>query len=174
MFPPQPAGNQHFWTVSLHCREEGLASKTGAFDDAIALDMPHHQWLGPLLHQLRSTLAPDSLLVDIEAHDYNNAFRTAAQRLGLPRIDQAVPYQLRHAGASDGKTSGRRRLAEVKLRGRWSSDRSVAHYAKGGRTADQISRLAPKVVRHAAVCHERLGEILALRSPPCEWREAKA
>ncbi len=132
--------------------------------------MPHHQWLGPLLQQFRSSLPPDTLLVDIEAHDYNNAFRTAAQRLGLPRIGQAVPYQLRHAGASDDMVSGRWRLAEVKLRGRWSSDRSVARYAKGGRIADQISRLAPNLARHAAVCHERLGEILALRSPPCEWR----
>ena len=54
-------------------------------------------------------------------------------------------------------------LAEAKRRGRWAHDRSLKRYAKGGRLAEQMSRLTPTVQARCYTCHARLGEILRAR-----------
>ena len=50
-------------------------------------------------------------------------------------------HQLRHAGPSYDHVIGRLSLEEIKLRGRWESDRSVARYKKSGRINEQVAKL---------------------------------
>ena len=80
---PQAMLGQRFWTLSLNLREEGLASKTGAFDDALPFDLPDMQWMNEILASLKRAARPAERLVGVTAVQYNRLFREACQRVGL-------------------------------------------------------------------------------------------
>ncbi|CAK0908201.1 unnamed protein product [Prorocentrum cordatum] len=89
-------------------------------------------------------------------------------------------YLLRHSGASRDFANQLRPLSEVKRRGRWMSEASVRRYEKGGRLAEQFSKLPPDLEKHALRCHRALPEVLlgGRAAPPfqarsrrgCSWR----
>jgi hypothetical protein len=70
-------------------------------------------------------------------------------------------YMFRHAGASTDFALKLRPLAEIKLRGRWKSDASLRRYEKGGRLADQLQRLPPRLRTHAKRCADCVDNVLA-------------
>ena len=130
----------------MHPQEDGLASKVGVSDACLAFDEPEHQWIDSVFRGLKTSLPPNALLCSV----YNKCFKEAATRIGLSQRDFVVPYQLRHAGAADDLLSKRR-----PARGRW------CWYAKGGRLAEQLSRLPPGLIAHARDCHKHVGRILS-------------
>eukprot|EP00973_Karenia_brevis_P086983 12061932-Karenia_brevis.AAC.1 len=73
-------------------------------------------------------------------------FKRVAKLLGVTPLP--VPHQLRHAGASADRAQNRRPLAEVKKRGRWASDRSVARYNKENRINQALASLSSKVLNY--------------------------
>ena len=75
----------------------------------------------------------------------------------------AVPYQARHSGASLDAARGLRSRAEIKARGRWASDRSVARYESKARVAESSDCLPKPRLQHLQLCEHRLEELLCGR-----------
>ncbi len=55
-------------------------------------------------------------------------------------------YSMRHGGASADIASHRRTLEQVKVRGRWASDRSLLRYRKEGRAVLEVLKFGPECV----------------------------
>lgn len=75
----------------------------------------------------------------------------------------AVPYQARHSGASIDAALGLRSRVEIKARGRWKSDRSVARYESKARIAESVDALPKAMLYHLQACHRHLEELLCQR-----------
>ena len=86
--------------------------------------------------------------------------QVAASRLRLPSTMNVVMYMLRHIGASTDFALKHRSLAEIKLRGRWRGDQSLRRYEKGGRLAEQLSRLPEKLRAHVVRCAKLVNSVL--------------
>ena len=89
--------------------------------------------------------------------DFVRGFRKAALRIGLRRV---VPYQCRHSGASIDRANKHRCMMEVKKRGRWRSDSSIARYEKAGRLAQVQSDMQPHVLDFCRVADKHLEELV--------------
>eukprot|EP00973_Karenia_brevis_P067713 9420352-Karenia_brevis.AAC.1 len=82
--------------------------------------------------ELEKYMLPNSTNLDKE-------FQRAAEALQLkPR---PVLHQLRHSGPSADRAEKLRTLLEIKHRGRWMADKSVARYNKQGRINQQLDGL---------------------------------
>ena len=165
--PPELAAGNDFAALLLHPFEAGKSSKTGSYDDTVPLDLPEQQPLATTLMAMKKFQPPDDLIFNRSLTELSKLFRTAALRLRLEPLGPPVLYQLRHSGPSHDLAQRRRSLVEVKKRGRWRADASVARYAKGGRLGEQLQRLPVRLVRHCQLCADNLHEILSGRSPPC-------
>ncbi|CAK0856443.1 unnamed protein product [Prorocentrum cordatum] len=104
------------WSLTLHAREHGVASKTQEFDQAQLLDLDRQASLGPALGaMLEARFGPQwrqavlkrpagaaaaPPLFAISTTQAGQAFDRAVQALGLRRVGVVCRYQLRHGGAS--------------------------------------------------------------------------
>ena len=74
---------------------------------------------------------------------YENFFGRANLTLGLQAL-QLCPHVVRHSSASNDSFHKRRTLKEIKKRGRWAADMSVARYEKEGMLLQALKRVTPK------------------------------
>ncbi|CAK0837412.1 unnamed protein product [Prorocentrum cordatum] len=139
------------WSIVVAPQEDYVVSKTGTFDDAIALDSP--SWAGPALEKAAGRRAGEELLLSVEAGLAVSKFRAAATPLGLPGL---CLYQLRHGGASGDLLTKARGLSEIMARGRWLSGVSVRRCAKAG----QVQKLLHALPRDAKLFCEWADENL--------------
>ena len=109
-----------------------LADAVGWERLARALSLGISRGAGRVLGRHGETLADRPLA------DWTAAFLRIATRLGVPLETPAVLYRLRHGGASHDVALQLRSLAEVRKRGCWRSDSSVARYAKPARLSHQL------------------------------------
>mmetsp|Transcript_173469 Transcript_173469/g.556403 ORF Transcript_173469/g.556403 Transcript_173469/m.556403 type:complete len:108 (+) Transcript_173469:504-827(+) len=98
--------------------------KAGEYDESVSLDENSLNWFGPQLAILKSRKKLHEPIFNFGPTQYHRQFTLAAEKLGLA-AHHLVPYALRHAGQSVDAFTGRRKLAEIKARGRWRSDASV-------------------------------------------------
>ena len=152
--PAEDAGIVH-WSLLLFPEEGRKASKTGQFNTSIMVDNPDFPYLSVALRNVKNRLPKNAHLVNLTYLSFAKLFQSALAALQL-LVLEAVPYCLRHSGASMDMLAGRRSTPEIKLRGRWKADASMARYAKGGRLAEQWGRL-PATVK--ATCGQLAGEI---------------
>ena len=146
---PCPEAGRHYsenWGIIVGNAERAEVTKTRQVDDHIVISGTPRWWAPGLLSKLLSKARSDStLLHGLTLPQLEALYRRASVHLGLTGFD-LTPHSARHAGPSSDMLSQARTLAEVKKRGRWSSDKSVARYAKQGRLLLQASRL-PKAVQ---------------------------
>ena len=151
------------WTLVLHPREHNVSSKTGAYDQSLVLaDVELYKPLAPLLHRLRRDRNPDEPLVRMPRPKVLKLLAEGAKAVGVGAL-APVLHSLRHGGPSTDVALGLRGLTEVMKRGCWQSLRSVARYERGGRVAEQLSRLPQHVVASLLVAERSLWTILASR-----------
>ena len=181
--PPVRNRPQHsYYTIVVAPSECEDPTKTGEFDHALALDLPRHALLGPIVER------------HLEAK-FGRGWRTrelASERRGqvsqLKIFDVKTPaimaklkglmqnlkanvgdihlHRLRHAGASHDYITGTRDLKEVRRRGRWLSWRSVRRYEKGARVAGLLHLLGEPLQDHAGKCADNIYRVLSnARSP---------
>ena len=100
-----------------------------------------------------------------------SAFRAELNRLGMNNIVSSL-YGLRHGGASHDSLFQLRESLDVKLRGRWSSDKSMLRYRKAALSQKEASKLAPElnvlattIFDDPAHFFDELGDARALLSP---------
>ena len=153
------------WSLVLHPREDGVASKTHQHDDGLLLDGPNAQLIGQLALLLTQSRAPQELITGVSVVHYREAFKQAVAKAGVGILGP-VPYQLRHSGASRDLNEQTQELAAVKKRGMWQTKRSLQRYLKGRRAAEQFRRLPEHIQRHCKKCQSAIGATLLGVSPP--------
>ena len=161
--PPVPdTGPIHArWSLTTHQHELGISSKTQEFDESLQIDQQQFPFLGPALMTIANGRAQHLPLFPLQQSEYNRLFRQAVVDLPLAALGQVAPYQLRHAGASNDFSSGRRTLIEIQRRGRWRSTASVRRYEEGGRVTEQLRRLPERLRIHGVTCGLHIASIVS-------------
>ena len=163
LVPPVAGGHcsMLLWTLNLHPQEGETPSKTGSWDETLGLgDVELWQWLSTALFaanrwRTRHGIKDHMTIADFDLKAWSSCLCSIALDLGMTQF-KVVLYQLRHGGASFDVAERQRTLPEVKKRGGWRSDASVARYAKPARINQQIHSLS--VNQQAEV--RRLAELL--------------
>ncbi len=121
----EPSQSCPRYALLLHGEAEGQPSKVGLYNESMLLDSPELPWLGAALAVWRRARS-SRMLFDIKLKELREVFAQAQERVRLK--EKYILYQLRHAGPSHDIRSRHRTLADVKRRGRWAADSSVARY----------------------------------------------
>ena len=87
------------WSLVLNPKEKGIASKTGQYDDLVAVDGRLLTILEKPLLMLKSSKRASDFLMPLSAKDFNDLFKQACTHLHL-QVLSPVPYHMRHSGAS--------------------------------------------------------------------------
>ena len=165
LIPPAPLAGLPCWTINLALEEHGKPSKSGKFDEALLLDLPHHQVLNPFLrklHKLRK--GNDTLWIYTQANMIKQ-LTEATSDLGLQPL-QLEWYCARHGGASHDLAMKFRNVSDIKRRLRHASDLTVRHYERSGKLARAV-HLMPKVTLDFGIrIGKELGSILASQRVP--------
>jgi integrase len=154
---PPANGISASWGFLIRSWEAGTPNKVGEFDSSVLWDSPHLAWVGAFFRELRSGRRLDELLWPFSAAELQKQFRGVTVELGLPDL---VPYQLRHSGASWDRLQGYRVLAEVKKRGSWKADRSVARYEKATRVLAEWHKLGAGLKAYCEMCDTGLERLM--------------
>ena len=158
-----------YWSITLHkfVNEESRGSKTKEYDESLLLDLPQHQFLGPVLADLISNRRGGEPLFKFDQGHLTRCFRMVTDELGVK--PQPMLYQLRHSGASMDYINRARDLLGIKRRGRWRADSSLRRYEKGGRLTEQLRKLAPRVRGFCVRSAGRLPAVLCSRLAPSRF-----
>ncbi|CAE8654639.1 unnamed protein product [Polarella glacialis] len=161
------SGPQALWSLTLHPQELETPSKTGTWDETLCLgDVPGWEWIGTALWRHRQLSAKQAVvldstpLADFAQQHWAKQLSTIAAELGVPKENAVGLYRLRHGGASHDVAYKLRCLDEVKKRGAWKTEASVARYAKPARINDQLNKLLPKDLAVIKLLAARLPQLL--------------
>ena len=113
--------------------------------------------MGPALERLKANGEAGRPVWHFGYPECLASFRQVAKKEGMPDL---TPYQTRHSGASIDRFYRWRLLADVKKRGGWRSDKSVARYEKSARLGVQKERRGDGIIAHGKRCIEALEDIL--------------
>ena len=102
--------------ISKHQTSKNAETKAGDFNDSVVLDSREFRWLSPLWTCLQRG-DPEAPLWDFSYPVVVRSLREVGKEMGL---EELVPYQLRHSGASHDRLSGARTQDEARKRGRWN------------------------------------------------------
>ena len=162
---PIPTAGLAFWTITLALEEDGKPTKTGKYDEALLLDLPHHAVLSPWLSMLKAKRQPhESLWIHSQA-EMIKQLNLAARELGLGALNVEW-YCARHGGASHDLQMKLRYVADVKRRLRHVSDLSVRHYERSGKLAKATSLIPPATLQFGAAVGKQLQHVLQTRTLP--------
>ena len=149
------------WSLVINKSDILETSKMGMTDETICLDNKEMPWLGDQLHAYLAKTGT-SRMFNLEYREFMDAWKLVLQQLGLPK-SYAVPYQVRHSGASWDRLKQHRTQLEVKFRGRWKTDASMARYEKHAMVMQKFEEL-PKTLQRQALQAPLLLKQLVQRS----------
>ena len=160
--PPAAVSLKHrgLWSVTLHAFEDELPSKTGEFDESITIDNVEFRWCELMLASLKQRRQDRVKVFNFTHAAWAREFGLACQRAGLGSLGPVVLYQLRHGGATHELVTKAREPVGLQKRGRWRTVASLRRYEKGGRLAEQISRMQPPQLARAEKLIPQIGAIL--------------
>ena len=126
-----------------------------------------HLWLTPFLVALTNRRSPHAPLWIVSGYHIRQDFMEAVQALHLDFL-APCQYALRHGGATHDFLPLQRSLADIKARGHWRSDASVARYAKPTHALKVLKSVHPTVLRYGKFVEESLEAVLHLQvvAPP--------
>ena len=122
-------GKYKKWGLIIAPFDLGVASKNGAFDDAVLIaDIPGFDWIA-LAMKLFMQQREHDLFPACTLAQYEDIITKTARKL---RYSDGVfvPHVLRHSGPSCDHFHGRRDLTAIQRRGRWLAKASVRRYEK--------------------------------------------
>ena len=132
-------------------------AKTGDMQD-VEISDPHVAWLMAVAMRAARERASDdganALVFPCAQHTFRKRFAASAAALGLP--PSIVPHSMRHGGATHDYASGARTAAEIQVRGRWRSDKSMVYYVGQMRSALATLSVPPKSVSSGAAIQQCL------------------
>ena len=141
------------WVIILFPQAGMKRSKVGEADDTVALDSGRMEWMSEVYRVLSNREAGRKIW-DLKYSSFAQAFRRAALNLDL----EAVPYQMRHSGASIDRALSTRSLDSIAKRGRWMAQKSVRRYEKMGRLNETWQELKPKQRTYMEFCEKSLAK----------------
>ena len=110
------------------------------------VDSKEAPWLGRALQCISSVpLAP---LLPTNYQQLTQIWKDTLSRLHLPK-NYAVLHQLRHSGASWDRYKDYRSALDVKLRGRWQSDKTLKRYEQHALVAQHFEKLPEETKQRA-------------------------
>ena len=146
VIPPSPGAGRRYrrWALKLAPQEDLVPTKTGMYDDSVLIADLGKPWLEKVMAALTDRARAKAgkgncrslLFPRLDLASYERIFREARFHLDL-RVPFS-PHVVRHSAASNDRFHGRRSLQEVKKRGHWQADRSVARYEAS------LQHLSPK------------------------------
>ena len=77
-----------------------------------------------------------------------------------------MPYQARHSGPSIDAARHLRTRAEIRARGRWASEKSVARYERPARLAESFQELSMGVQEFCQRAEEHFSALIVGRVTP--------
>ena len=162
----RPVGGQvRLWTILVCSSELEVPSKVGEFDDSIVWDHAELQFMTRVFGKFAEK--NEELAWRFSYHHLCAMFGEVVAEL---RVQNMVPYSLRHSGASWDATSGRRSLQGIQKRGRWKSHKSLVRYEKSGRIGVEYAKIPVEVRTWMERCVSRLPHIVqnsrSLGRPP--------
>jgi hypothetical protein len=162
LVPPVGSGRSRArcWCLVLHPEEDGVASKTGQYDESLLADSTAFPFMPEVLRFLQSRKSGRCLLFGLTYAQWRAAFVASFLPLALEEFGSPVLHQLRHGGASHEMMTGARDILGVQKRGRWGSVRSLRRYEKGGRVGQLLSKLPKETLDEAEELAGRIGKIL--------------
>ena len=171
---PQPAAGAIYartWSLVVAPAHREQATKTGEFDQSIALaefgesDLPHY-WLQKCIGKAVACIAPadaqfpngSPTMFPYSHAEYAGFLSQAAKHLNLPF--DITPHQMRHSAPSNDRFQNKRSLADIKSRGFWKSDSSVAIYEKHALLLAMLARISPHQQRTFSALRKTFGRRL--------------
>ena len=147
-------------------RERGVPTKMGEFDVSVPMDTVERSWIGNLLWLRKLAVGPSMPLFAHTVDSWRTSVRAAAQTLGfeIPSV-----YSFRHAGASADFLTKRRTIPQIKKRGMWKSDKSLARYEQSARCLKILDGLPPTLTRHLQRMEVHARSILTGRLLPPKY-----
>ena len=161
------------WVLLLFSWEKQQSSKTGQFDETVALDDSRMPWLGPLLkwwgearlRQVGPVADPEAVpLWSFTAKKLLHVWNNAVEDLRFS-ADVHCTYQLRHGGASRDHLQKLRSQLEIQGRGRWAVAQSMRQYDKPGRLQQMLTKCPRELLVY--VENVRIGFEGFIRSGTC-------
>ena len=162
---PIPLAGLAHWTITLALEEDRKPTKTGKYDEALLLDLPHHIVLGPWLAMLQEKRQPGESLWIHSHPEMIKQLARAAHELGLGALNVEW-YCARHGGASHDLMMKLRYVADVKRRLRHVSDLAVRHYERSGKLAKATALIPPATLEFGMAVGRRLQHFLQTRTQP--------
>ena len=152
VIPGQPGTAMARTALHLNPAYRGKYSKTGELDDIILVSRP---WLCELLEKYLKSRPAGGRLWTFNLAQLRKEFLVAADRAGVAFL-RPVLYMGRHSGASLDRLEERLSLAEVRKRGRWRCESSVARYEKRALVQEVFSRMSARARSVCQRCEARL------------------
>ena len=137
-----------------------------AFDPALAKSGPGHLAVAFLLDQVCKATPANTRPFPFRPDRWLYHFKRACSHLGLS--SEYVVHSLRHGGATHLHFVDAVTIEDIKLRGRWKSLESAAHYIQSGR-ARELEMVVPQVVYDAGARAIADGLVGPLRDAHSHW-----
>ena len=143
---PQPAAGPLFdndWAVNLANSADGRIRKNGELDDSVRIGSPGCLWMRDVTQlYLKGCRGPGRIFKLTLTH-YERLSRSAAKALDLT-APKPCPHAVRHSGPSHDTWARTLQLSEVKKRGGWKHDKSVARYEKHAKLLRQLELMSSR------------------------------
>jgi integrase len=142
--PASAAGAQYAntWAVTFAPSGSGRTTKTGQQDDTVVVGGKVRPWVAQILQAwLRKVDAGERLFPRLTLPIFAADLAAASNAQHLRKLG-LTPHALRHSGPSIDRFAKTRSAHEVKKRGRWLSDKSVARYEKHAKLLRQLQRMS--------------------------------
>ena len=105
----------------------------------------------------------EAKIFSFSMEEFRKQFGEVSKILGIPGLH---PYQLRHGGAAHDLASKARDHAQVKARGRWSTDQSVRRYTKTGKIQTLLGQLSQGSLEYCRWSQRNLKSVMSGRMQP--------
>ena len=152
-----PSHSSRHVAIALHPEDRGVPSKTGVFNDGVAVDNPRVPWLGRRLLKFARQRRRGQLLFGLTYRQLNAAYVAAATAAGLPDTSM---HRMRHGGASEDRAANLRPLDVIKRRGRWTTDSAVRRYEPVVRFQRVEGQLDASALKRARLVEAELEKVL--------------
>ena len=165
LVPPNAAAGAKHWALLLGLMESDDPSKSGEREESVILDSPPFAWMDEVFAELVRGREPDAFLFPMAEDKPASVWNMAAKTLKIEEL-LSCRYCVRHAGASAFLLERVRTTADVKARGRWKSDSSMARYTKMSRAQALANAFPPAVLAYGLKVEAMAKDIFARRVLP--------
>ena len=150
--------NAGAWAVSFAPSDTNFKTKTGQQDDTVMVGVKGRRWIASVAAELQRITKSASYVFPFDLRTYERKFELVKKKAGLGSL-KGSPHTLRHTGPSQDSFAYSMPLAEIKKRGRWSSDKSVGRYERHAK----LLRVSASIPMHVQNRLATAGNLLATK-----------